>query len=86
VQSVFVEGGAKLISLLLEIDAIDVCHTFIAPLILGGEARRLSRQQTQAPPLSDATRFDILSTFLMGDDILLELVPRNLSQLFFCEG
>ena len=86
VQSVFVEGGAKLISLLLEIEAIDVCHAFIAPMILAGDGRRLSRQQIQAPPLSAASRFDILSTFLMGDDMLVELVPRTLSQQFFCEG
>ncbi|NBX16095.1 MAG: bifunctional diaminohydroxyphosphoribosylaminopyrimidine deaminase/5-amino-6-(5-phosphoribosylamino)uracil reductase RibD [Proteobacteria bacterium] len=86
VQSVFIEGGAKLISLLLEIEAIDVCHTFIAPIVLAGEARRLSRQQIQAPALAAASRFDILSTFLLGDDMLVELVPRNLSRQFFCEG
>lgn len=85
-QSIFIEGGAKLISSLLEINALDLLHVFIAPLLLCGEARRFTRQQEPAPALSTASRFDILSTFPLGDDMLLELVPRRLSGMFFSEG
>lgn len=84
-QSVFFEGGARLISALLEIDAIDLMHTFVAPVILAGQGRRLIREHVSQPHLSDAFHFDVLSTFPLGDDMLLELMPRRMVEAFFSE-
>ncbi|MEY3901605.1 MAG: bifunctional diaminohydroxyphosphoribosylaminopyrimidine [Pseudomonadota bacterium] len=84
-QSIFIEGGATLLSGLLEIDAIDLLHVFIAPMVLAGEARRLYRQGLAAPPLDSATHFDVLSTFALGNDMLMELMPRRMSETFFRE-
>lgn len=84
-QSLFIEGGATLLSSLLEIDAIDLLHVFIAPMVLAGEARRLHRQGLSAPPLDSATHFDVLSTFALGNDMLMELMPRRMSETFFRE-
>ncbi|MEN9809782.1 MAG: bifunctional diaminohydroxyphosphoribosylaminopyrimidine [Pseudomonadota bacterium] len=84
-QSIFIEGGATLLSGLLEIDALDLLHVFIAPMVLAGEARRLQRQGHTAPPLNSATHFDVLSTFALGNDMLMELMPRRMSETFFRE-
>lgn len=84
-QSIFIEGGPRLISLLMENDALDLLHVFIAPLILGGRARRLNRESYQDPPMPSALHFDVLSTLSMGDDMLLELMPKRMVTAFFSE-
>ncbi|NBW81740.1 hypothetical protein EBR21_08295, partial [bacterium] len=85
-QSVFIEGGAKLLSSMLEINALDVMHVFVAPMLLAGEARRLSREENPAPKLSSAAHFDVLSTFALGNDMLIELAAQPLVKEFFSEG
>ena len=85
-QSIFVEGGATLLSLLIEADALDVLHVFTAPMLLGGAARRVGVGTHASPNLSMAAHFDILSTTLLGNDILLELAPRRIVNTFFARG
>lgn len=85
-QSIYVEGGATLISLLVAADALDVLHVFTAPLLLGGSAQRVGCGPHKFPNLSMAAHFDILSTTLLGNDMLLELVPRRIVDLFFARG
>lgn len=85
-QSVFVEGGATLLSLLIEADALDVLHVFTAPMLLGGEARRVGVGTHASPNLSMAAHFDILSTAVLGNDMLLELAPRRIVNTFFARG
>ncbi|MEN9824383.1 MAG: bifunctional diaminohydroxyphosphoribosylaminopyrimidine [Pseudomonadota bacterium] len=85
-QSIFIEGGAKLLSSMLEINALDVMHVFVAPMLLAGEARRLGREENPAPKLSSAAHFDVLSTFALGNDMLVELAARPLVKEFFSEG
>jgi diaminohydroxyphosphoribosylaminopyrimidine deaminase/5-amino-6-(5-phosphoribosylamino)uracil reductase len=84
-QSIFIEGGPRLLSMLLEINAFDLLHIFIAPQILGGQALRISPSLNPAPPLASASHFDILSTFTLGNDMLLELLPERMTKAFFCK-
>jgi len=85
-QSIFVEGGSTLLSLLIEADTLDVLHVFTAPMLLGGAARRVGVGTHGSPNLSMAAHFDILSSALLGNDILLELAPRRIVNTFFARG
>jgi diaminohydroxyphosphoribosylaminopyrimidine deaminase/5-amino-6-(5-phosphoribosylamino)uracil reductase len=85
-QSLFVEGGAKLLSLLFEADAFDVLHIFTAPKLLGGEAKRVGSSIHTSPALSMASHFDMLSTSPLGNDILIELTHSRITEHFFSRG
>ena len=47
-QSVLVEGGPTLLAGLMEVDAIDACHIFVAPFLMGGNAARIGVLQGPA--------------------------------------
>jgi diaminohydroxyphosphoribosylaminopyrimidine deaminase/5-amino-6-(5-phosphoribosylamino)uracil reductase len=85
-QSIFVEGGAQLLSAFLQADLLDVLHVFVAPKILGNMARRVSASIHTSPQLSMAAHFDILSTSQLGSDMLLELAPKRIVDRFFAQG
>ncbi|MFZ9520631.1 MAG: bifunctional diaminohydroxyphosphoribosylaminopyrimidine deaminase/5-amino-6-(5-phosphoribosylamino)uracil reductase RibD [Silvanigrellaceae bacterium] len=85
-QSIFIEGGAKLLSSMLEINALDVMHVFVAPMLLAGQGRRIGRENDPSPKLSDAAHFDVLSTFALGNDMLVELAAKHTVTEFFSEG
>jgi diaminohydroxyphosphoribosylaminopyrimidine deaminase / 5-amino-6-(5-phosphoribosylamino)uracil reductase len=82
-QSVYVEGGATLLSLLFEADCIDAMHVFTAPKLLGGQAKRVGSSTHTTPALAMASHFDILSTTTLGDDILVELTHSRITHQFF---
>lgn len=85
-QSIYIEGGGTLLSLLIEANALDVLHVFTAPMLLGGAALRVGGSTEKSPDLSMAAHFDILSTSLLDNDMLVELVPRRIYDLFFARG
>lgn len=82
-QSVYVEGGATLLSLLFEADCIDAMHVFTASKLLGGQAKRVGSSTHTTPALAMASHFDILSTTTLGDDILVELTHSRITHQFF---
>lgn len=82
-QSIYVEGGAVLLSLLFEANAVDVMHIFTAPKLLGGNAKRVGSTTHTTPSLAMASHFDILSTAQLGNDILIELTHSRITHQFF---
>ncbi|MEY2988172.1 MAG: hypothetical protein RJB13_1693 [Pseudomonadota bacterium] len=82
-QSIFVEGGAALLSLLFEANSFDVMHIFTAPKLLGGQAKRVGSSTHTTPALAMASHFDILSKSQLGDDILIELTHSRITNQFF---
>jgi diaminohydroxyphosphoribosylaminopyrimidine deaminase/5-amino-6-(5-phosphoribosylamino)uracil reductase len=85
-QSVYIEGGPRLLSLMIEAEALDALHVFIAPALLGGTAHRVGNGTHKSPQLSMAAHFDILSTTVLGGDMLLELVSKRINKSFFARG
>lgn len=85
-QSVYIEGGSTLLSLMIEAEALDALHVFIAPKLLGGDAHRVGNGTHKSPQLSMAAHFDILSTSVLGGDMLLELVSKPIKESFFVRG
>lgn len=85
-QSIFVEGGATLLTAFIEAELLDVLHIFVAPKILGNNARRVASSSHTSPNLSMAAHFDILSTYQLGNDMLLELAPKHIVDRFFAQG
>jgi diaminohydroxyphosphoribosylaminopyrimidine deaminase/5-amino-6-(5-phosphoribosylamino)uracil reductase len=71
VASVMVEGGPRLLGLLLEAGRVDLAHVFIAPVIGGGERNRIAFPGSVA-----ATRgWRPIATAALGPDLLAEYVP-----------
>lgn len=85
-QSIYVEGGPALLTLLFEADTFDAMHIFVAPKLLGGNAKRVGSTTHTTPPLAMASHFDILSTIPVGDDILIELTHSRVTNQFFSRG
>ncbi|WP_225768566.1 bifunctional diaminohydroxyphosphoribosylaminopyrimidine deaminase/5-amino-6-(5-phosphoribosylamino)uracil reductase RibD [Inquilinus sp. Marseille-Q2685] len=70
VGSVMVEGGPRLLGLLLEAGRVDLAHVFIAPAIGGGERNRIA-----FPGSAAATRdWRPIATAALGPDLLAEYV------------
>lgn len=69
--SVMVEGGPRLLALLLEAGLVDLAHVFVAPMIGGGVGHRI------AFPGSVATTRDWrpITTAALGPDLLVEYAP-----------
>ncbi|KGM34482.1 dihydrofolate reductase family protein, partial [Inquilinus limosus] len=68
VGSVMVEGGPRLLGLLLEAGRVDLAHVFIAPAIGGGERNRIA-----FPGSAAATRdWRPIATAALGPDLLAE--------------
>jgi diaminohydroxyphosphoribosylaminopyrimidine deaminase / 5-amino-6-(5-phosphoribosylamino)uracil reductase len=94
VQSVFVEGGPRLLSGLLETNGFDILHIFIAPTFLGGSKNRIGQTQDLTTStslgfprnLKDAQRYVSLATASLGTDVLWELVPQKLAELIFSQS
>ncbi len=78
-QSVMVEGGAKTLTSFLKEGYADLLHTFIAPLLTGGERNRLQLHHL----LKEAQKFQLISTSRFDSDILMEMVSQKLAQEIF---
>jgi diaminohydroxyphosphoribosylaminopyrimidine deaminase/5-amino-6-(5-phosphoribosylamino)uracil reductase len=71
-----VEGGPRLLGLLLEAGRVDLAHVFIAPVIAGGERNRISFPRSAA-----ATReWRPITTAALGPDLLVEYVSPAVAE------
>jgi diaminohydroxyphosphoribosylaminopyrimidine deaminase/5-amino-6-(5-phosphoribosylamino)uracil reductase len=77
VTSLLVEGGAELAAGLLREGLVDAVALFVAPVVLGGDARGLLGP-LGIEALADAPRLLDLRTHSVGPDLLLEAELREL--------
>ncbi|MCU0975278.1 MAG: bifunctional diaminohydroxyphosphoribosylaminopyrimidine deaminase/5-amino-6-(5-phosphoribosylamino)uracil reductase RibD [Steroidobacteraceae bacterium] len=78
VNELMVEAGPTLAGALLEADLVDEFVLYLAPVLLGPDARPLAL----LPPLADMRDrrgFDIVDSRRVGADLRLTLAPRNAS-------
>lgn len=81
-QSVLVEGGARLLSSFIHENNFDVTHIFIAPFFLGGEKHKLFSKTKRGlhfyptKKISLEKRFHIAAHEKLDDDILLEMIKK----------
>lgn len=78
-QSIMVEGGAQLLTLLMREQLLDALHVFVRAGILGGERNRIGRTGKDDPslPLMQRHDFRLLSSYQLDDDIVMECVNRR---------
>ena len=78
INSVLVEGGPKLLSLLLQRDLVDIAHVFQSSAIGGGQHARL-----MSPPerLSALSTMDIVNTAQIKTDVLIELANKPVKDI-----
>jgi len=80
-QSVFVEGGPRLLSLFVDGNDFDVAHVFFAPFVLGGVKNRMfstnhSSTFAHMPRrIGNVKRWHTVATCPLGSDVLVEMVP-----------
>ncbi len=80
-QSVMVEGGSQLLTLLMRADKLDATHIFLRAGFLGGVRHRIARlHRGENPELSIMERHDfkLLAAQQIDDDIVLECINRRL--------
>ena len=73
IASVLLEGGSELNAAMLAEGLVDRVLLFVAPLLIGGDAKGLVGGET--PALADALRLTSLSVRRSGADILVEARP-----------
>jgi diaminohydroxyphosphoribosylaminopyrimidine deaminase/5-amino-6-(5-phosphoribosylamino)uracil reductase len=74
VLQVLVEGGAAVHGSFLASDAVDRVVAYVAPMLLGDEGR--PGWGTAGPPtIADASRWRLVDTTALADDVRLTLVP-----------
>lgn len=70
-RDVLVEGGAGLLTSVVELGVVDRIQAYVAPLLLGGG--RPVVQRALAGTLADARRYTLGGVRTLGDDVLIEL-------------
>lgn len=79
-QSVMVEGGSQLLTLLMRSNQLDAAHIFVRAGFLGGARNRIARlHEGENPSLSLMQRHDykLLSAQAIDDDVVIECVQRR---------
>lgn len=85
-QSVYIEGGARLLSWFASAGLLDVLHTFIAPALIGGSVNKMrfvpqggSERDSATDPaaLTAIDRFRLLQSFSVGGDVVVESVAPD---------
>lgn len=83
-QSVYIEGGARLLSWFASAGLLDMLHTFIAPALIGGSVNTLrfvpkgnGGDQSTADALTAIDRFKLLQSFSVGGDVVVESVAQD---------
>jgi len=92
-QSILVEGGPKLLTQLLAANLLDICHVFIAPILVGGVENRimnplsLSLRETAftsskyvGGKLSLASQYKLIAQNRLGNDICMEFIPQKFAE------
>ena len=64
-----VEGGGGLLSLLQSVDQIDEIHTYIGPLVIGGEEAPTPVEGPGEPLMKNGTRFRLIETRAIENDV-----------------
>lgn len=79
-QSILIEGGARILSAFIQENNFDVIHTIISPFFLGGEKHKLFSKVQRAfcnfplKKVSSENRYHIVSQEKLGNDILIEMI------------
>lgn len=77
INSILVEGGPRLLSLMLQSNLIDMAHIFQSSLIGGGEHTRLM-VPVRVPNAS--SKLDVVNTVQVKTDVLIELANRHVQE------
>ncbi|MES2746241.1 MAG: bifunctional diaminohydroxyphosphoribosylaminopyrimidine deaminase/5-amino-6-(5-phosphoribosylamino)uracil reductase RibD [Bdellovibrionota bacterium] len=80
-QSIMVEGGSQLLTLLMRSNQLDAAHIFVRAGFLGGARNRIAHlHQGQNPSLSMMQRHDyrLITSQQIDDDVVLECVQERL--------
>lgn len=78
-QSVFVEGGPKLLNSLHGLELVDVIHCFIRPGLVGGTKNRIGQTGPGQGDLKQLVDYDSIVTEALGGDILCEAYRPGLT-------
>lgn len=76
INDLWVEGGARLAGALLRQALVDELIVYVAPKLLGPQARPLV-EMSELRSLHEAPRFIVLDTRQIGEDIRLRVRPRH---------
>jgi diaminohydroxyphosphoribosylaminopyrimidine deaminase/5-amino-6-(5-phosphoribosylamino)uracil reductase len=80
-QSIFVEGGPRLLSMFIQDEFFDALHVFTAPFVLGGKKHKLfsnnqkSFKNYSTKALSTVKRWELIAQERLGNDALMEMMP-----------
>lgn len=78
-MSLLVEGGPTVLGSFFDAGLVDKVHTFLAPLIIGGEGARAAVGARGVAHLCDATRLAEVEIITLGEDVLVTGYPRPLA-------
>ncbi|HEY1403373.1 MAG TPA: bifunctional diaminohydroxyphosphoribosylaminopyrimidine deaminase/5-amino-6-(5-phosphoribosylamino)uracil reductase RibD, partial [Pyrinomonadaceae bacterium] len=76
-QSVLVEGGARVAGMFLDAGLVDKVSFFVAPLIIGGSEARAAVSGTGAARIADATRLRDVEITQHGSDVEITGYPST---------
>lgn len=89
-QSIFVEGGPRLLTLFIQDELFDVAHVFTAPFVLGGTRNKLFSQTDKvfkkhpSHKIATVKRWQLISQERLGNDTLMEMTPeRHFENVFY---
>lgn len=78
-QSIMVEGGSQLLTLLMRADQLDAAHVFVRAGVLGGERNRIGKlNQGDNPslPLMQRHDYKLIASQVIEDDVVIECTKR----------
>ena len=82
-QSIFVEGGPRLLNLLLYQGLLDAAHAFINPSFMGSNGYGIGKSTAEKSPACDQRlQWFHISAQTIGSDILCELLPKTHLQIW----
>lgn len=82
-QSIFVEGGPRLLSAFINENKFDLIHLFIAPFFLGGHKNKLFSKEIRSltenftREVAKEIRYHIASKEFLDNDILIEIIQKD---------
>jgi diaminohydroxyphosphoribosylaminopyrimidine deaminase/5-amino-6-(5-phosphoribosylamino)uracil reductase len=82
IQSLMIEGGPTLLRAWMATDFWDVAHVMVAPLWLDRDPLGSNPEQKPLRSLANTEKWVRASSLPLGDDLLMEFVPRSRVGLF----